>query len=118
QPQPGAVTAGAGCGWQTYPAGEGARVSGWVWGGRPIWGRVFWDWTRAGGSRTLCTAGTKRPMRVGGMASTTSKPISVKAVRPRAAVWWEEVMEGPQQPGGMRRLLIGSRCSDTETQSQ
>src|SRR5438094_558991 len=45
--------------------------------------RLFWHWARAADSRTFCTAGTKRPMRMAMMAITTNSSISVKAARDR-----------------------------------
>src|SRR5438094_1887409 len=45
--------------------------------------RLFRHWARAAASRTFCTAGTKRPIKMAMMAMTTSSSISVKARRRR-----------------------------------
>ena len=41
---------------------------------------------RAAASRTFCTAGSSRPIRMAMMAMTTSSSMSVNAARPRLAV--------------------------------
>src|SRR5437667_12692971 len=43
--------------------------------------RLFWHWLRAAASRTFCTAGTSRPIRMAMMAITTSSSMSVKPWR-------------------------------------
>src|SRR6516165_5507730 len=43
--------------------------------------RLLAHWMRAAASRTFCTAGSNRPMRMAMMAITTSSSISVKAGR-------------------------------------
>src|SRR5579884_1334620 len=45
---------------------------------KPICLRLFWHWARAAASRTFCTAGSSKPMRMAMMAITTSNSISVK----------------------------------------
>src|SRR2546421_7179053 len=45
---------------------------------RPICLRLLLHWLRAAASRTFCTAGTSRPIRMAMMAMTTSSSISVK----------------------------------------
>src|SRR5436309_12252903 len=40
---------------------------------------LFWQLMRAADSRTFCTAGTRRPMRMAMIAITTSNSISVNA---------------------------------------
>src|SRR5262245_58599327 len=44
----------------------------------PICLRLFWHWVRAAASRTFCTAGRSRPIRMAMIAITTSSSISVK----------------------------------------
>src|SRR5262249_31388372 len=48
---------------------------------RPICLRLLAHWARAAASRTFCTAGTSKPMRMAMMAMTTSNSISVNARR-------------------------------------
>src|SRR5262245_34001370 len=48
---------------------------------RPICLRLFMHWVRAADSRTFCTAGTSRPIRMAMMAITTSSSMRVKAGR-------------------------------------
>ena len=48
---------------------------------RPSCFRLFWHCVRAAASRTFCTAGTNKPIRMAMMAITTSNSISVKATR-------------------------------------
>src|SRR5258708_17819980 len=43
--------------------------------------RLFWQVAMLAASRTFCTAGTSRPIRMAMMAMTTSSSISVNAVR-------------------------------------
>src|SRR5215467_10003863 len=45
--------------------------------------RLFSHWLRAAASRTFCTAGSNRPMRMAMMAITTNNSISVKPGRVR-----------------------------------
>src|SRR3954464_9253891 len=47
----------------------------------PSWCRLLRHWTLAAASRTFCTAGSNRPMRMAMMAMTTSSSISVKPPR-------------------------------------
>ena len=48
---------------------------------RPICFRLFVHLIRAAASRTFCTAGSNRPIRIAMMAMTTSSSISVKPER-------------------------------------
>src|SRR5262245_59833295 len=50
---------------------------------RPMFLRLFRLCARAAASRTFCTAGSSRPIRVAMMAMTTSSSISVKPPRRR-----------------------------------
>src|SRR5438445_285466 len=43
--------------------------------------RLFWHFVRFAASRTLCTAGSKRPIRMAMIAITTSSSISVNPPR-------------------------------------
>src|SRR5437773_1686126 len=62
---------------------------------RPICLRLFWHWARAAASRTFCTAGTSKPIKMAMMAMTTSSSINVnperfrriETSRPRSGVW-------------------------------
>src|SRR5260370_11262412 len=42
---------------------------------------LFWHWARAAASRTFCTAGNNRPIRMAMMAITTNNSIRVNARR-------------------------------------
>src|SRR5438552_3764427 len=48
---------------------------------RPICLRLFAQETRLAASRTFCTAGTSRPMRMAMIAITTNSSINVKPIR-------------------------------------
>src|SRR5579859_950595 len=75
---------------------------------------------RAAASRTFCTAGSKRPMRMAMMAITTSNSIRVKAVRlvtekllvqgsgRRPLVIW-----GSGRKRRRERAQVGARCLAT-----
>src|SRR5713101_6521458 len=45
--------------------------------------RLFWQFERLAASRTFCTAGSSRPIKITMIAMTTSNSISVKAMRRR-----------------------------------
>src|SRR5262245_41241179 len=62
--------------------GKNFFVSWKVCSARPICLRLFWHCARAAASRTFCTAGTNRPMRMAMIAITTSNSINVNP-RPR-----------------------------------
>src|SRR5262245_52953187 len=49
----------------------------------PSWWRLFWHVMRWAASRTFCTAGSRRPIRIAMMAITTRSSMRVKAPRPR-----------------------------------
>src|SRR5262249_45596637 len=86
--------------------------------------RLFWHVVRLALSRTCCTAGTSRPIRMAMMAITTSSSISVKPclrmrslletdnekeyeTRSTCTCWEEEnkrkIDEGQGKQGGLRR---------------
>src|SRR6266851_5481377 len=52
----------------------------------PICLRLFWHFARAAASRTFCTAGRSRPIRIAMIAITTSNSINVKPRRLRYMV--------------------------------
>jgi hypothetical protein len=52
-------------------------VSWQLWAARPSWRILLPHCTRAAASRTFCTAGSSRPMRMAMIAMTTSSSISV-----------------------------------------
>src|SRR5215471_12876784 len=66
---------------QAYKAGILKCVSWKLCKPFPIWARLFWHFVRAAASRTFCTAGSSRPMRIAMMAITTNSSISVKPRR-------------------------------------
>src|SRR5262249_43831268 len=78
--------------------------------------RLLLHCMRAAASRTFCTAGSSRPMRMAMMAMTTSSSISVKPLWVRRRVMGPPVMREKEITSGVRRLLaqldvvlIGSR---------
>ena len=52
-----------------------------MWAARPICLRLLVHLIRVAASRTFCTAGSSRPIRMAMMAMTTSSSISVKPRR-------------------------------------
>ena len=54
-----------------------------LWTARASCLRLFWHLVRAAASRTFCTAGSKRPIRMAMIAMTTNSSISVNAERRR-----------------------------------
>src|SRR5262249_655849 len=72
-----------GVGQGSRPPGKLPMLSWWLCRARPSCLRLFWHCMRAAASRTFCTAGSSRPIRMAMMAITTSSSISVNAERPR-----------------------------------
>src|SRR5262249_11469588 len=79
-PQPGA-TSPPGPATAVNPGGNTWYVSRWLCRARPICLRLFVQLMRLAASRTFCTAGSNRLMRMAMMAMTTSSSMSVKALR-------------------------------------
>src|ERR1700732_2902014 len=50
-----------------------------MWPASPNCLRLFWHFMRAAASRTFCTAGKSRPIRMAMIAMTTKSSMSVKA---------------------------------------
>src|SRR5262249_6131822 len=69
------------------------------------WLRLLAVWVRAAASRTFCTAGTSRPMRMAIIAITTSNSISVKPGRPRSL---DLDMDTPPQKERNRQEIMTS----------
>src|SRR4051812_49845603 len=75
--------------------------------------RLFWQLIRAAASRTFCTAGRRRPIRMAMIAITTNSSISVKASRAGALTFRidapvrNEERRKPRAPGrrAAERLL-------------
>jgi len=65
--------------------------------------RLFVHLARAAASRTFCTAGRSRPMRIAMIAITTSSSISVNALRLLFRVW--ESIETPLRKTGWKKNL-------------
>src|SRR5258707_2580255 len=63
-----------------------------LWQALPSCPRLFWQVVRLAASRTFCTAGTSRPIRMAMMAMTTRSSIRVNALRAR-------IMAAPFQQG-------------------
>src|SRR5262249_30793465 len=62
--------------------------------------RLFEQVMRAAASRTFCTAGRSRPMRVAMMAITNSSSINVKPGRHREGEWRRALRPPPSGQGG------------------
>src|SRR5262249_9749219 len=81
--------------------------------------RLFWHDIRAAASRTFCTAGSKRPMRMAMMAMTTSSSISVKPPRVRQRMktsdrsekWCEGIVNESTAASGRSPALSASICA-------
>src|SRR5436305_10194138 len=70
----------------------------------PICLRLLKHWMRAAASRTFCTAGTSRPIRMAMIAITTSNSMSVNARRERTITPGEErSIERPPTKNGVER---------------
>src|SRR5262249_37944802 len=63
------------------PGGRVLLVDSYLWHAKPICLRLFSHLARAAASRTFCTAGSSRPMRMAIMAITTNSSIKVKPRR-------------------------------------
>ena len=63
------------------PGGRNWYVDSKLWAARPSCFRLFEHFIRAAASRTFCTAGRSRPIRMAMIAITTRSSMSVK---PRA----------------------------------
>src|SRR5262249_542552 len=72
-----------------------------LWVAMPICLRLLEHFMRAAASRTFCTAGSRRPIRMAMMAITTSNSISVRANRRGKR------MAGPSQGRENERELKG-----------
>jgi len=78
---------GVGAGLKSCPyAGTFPYVLSWLWTASPICLRLLAHWARAAASRTFCTAGSSRPIRIAMIAMTTRSSISVNADRPGRGV--------------------------------
>src|SRR5262245_38763540 len=76
--------AGLGLAVKSVPhGGKNWLALSWLWHASPICFRLFWQLMRAAASRTFCTAGRRRPIRMAIIAMTTSNSISVNADRSR-----------------------------------
>src|SRR5262245_49530355 len=89
------------------PAGKKLFASWKVCAARPICLRLFWHFMRAAASRTFCTAGSRRPMRIAMIAMTTSNSIRVNAARPRIAVD-RDIESTPGEKENVR--IVVNRC--------
>src|SRR5262245_7448348 len=63
--------------------GKCLNVDSKLWVPRAICLRLFWHWVRLAASRTFCTAGTRRAMRMAMIAITTKSSIKVNPNRRR-----------------------------------
>jgi len=67
--------------YEEVPFGNAWWVSWWLCTARPICLRLFWQADRLAASRTLCTAGRSRPIRIAMIAITTNNSTKVKPLR-------------------------------------
>src|SRR4051812_45146509 len=90
------------------PGGRLPVLSCRLWQARASCLRLFWQLMRAAASRTFCTAGSSRPIRIAMIAITTNSSMRVKAdlcarPRPRAA----ETANAAEARRGARTERVG-----------
>src|SRR5262245_36105926 len=93
--------------------GNRPLVSWKLWIARPSCFRLLLHWTRAAASRTFCTAGKSRPMRMAMIAITTKSSISVNPRRGRSGRVVMGSFSGTRkmtEPRGGRGLGTGRAC--------
>src|SRR5262245_7987313 len=77
---------------------------------RPNCLRLLVQLIRAAASRTFCTAGSSRPIRIAMMAITTSNSISVKPPRGTRPCDWD-MIHSSGLPGSGEGCVLGAGCS-------